>query len=134
MKEKSFKFRESFWKCIQTMDDQTAGQFIKVLCDYVFDNQLPKTSNSTLKSSFALIKTMLDSEAINRENGKRGGIISARLRQAKLEKKETVAKVFAGGVLATDAIADIIGTLKEKEKPETEKQKSVAENVQNEAG
>lgn len=134
MKEKSFKFKESFGKCIQTMDDPTAGQLIKVICDYVFDSRLPESSNSTVKSSFTLIKTILDSEVIHRENGKRGGIISARLRQAEREKKETIAKVFAGGVLATDAISDIIETLKRKEKSETKQPKSVAENVQNEAG
>lgn len=82
MKEKSFKFRESFGAAIKAMDDKTAGQFIKQLCDYVFEGKAPVGHNSTLRSSFTLVKTALDAEERDKAYGKLGGMKSAAKRSS----------------------------------------------------
>ena len=82
MKEKSFKFRESFGAAVKAMDDKTAGQFIKQLCDYVFEGKAPVGHNSTLRSSFTLVKTVLDAEERDKAYGKMGGLKSAAMRNS----------------------------------------------------
>lgn len=81
MKEKSFKFRESFGAAVKTMDDKTAGRFIKTVCDYVFEGKAPTNNDSTLKSSFTLVKAALDAEARDKAYGKLGGLKSAAMRK-----------------------------------------------------
>ena len=81
MQEKSFKFRESFGVAINAMDDKTAGRFIKNICKYVFDNRIPESNDSTLKSSFTLIRNTLDEEREYKAYGKIGGQKSAEMRK-----------------------------------------------------
>lgn len=86
MKEKSFKFRESYSNAVRAMNDKQAGRLLKGLCDYAFDGRLLESNDATLKSCFTLIKTSLDQERIDRENGRRGGIVSQELRRKEQEK------------------------------------------------
>lgn len=81
MKEKSFRFRESFGRAVRTMTDKQAGRFIKGLCDNVFDNKYFTTKDKSLKSAFILVKTALEAEERDRENGRKGGIASAEKRK-----------------------------------------------------
>lgn len=81
MKEKSFRFRESFGKAVRTMTDKQAGRFIKGLCDNVFDNKYFTTNDKALKSAFILVKTALEADERDRENGRKGGILSAEKRK-----------------------------------------------------
>ena len=77
MKENSFKFRESFGKAVLSMNDKQAGQLIKGLSLYVFEGRKLQSNDCAIKSSFTLIKTALDAEERDRQNGRIGGIISA---------------------------------------------------------
>lgn len=77
MKEKYFKFRESYAKAIETMSDKEAGEFVKSLCEYVFEGKVVPTNNKKLRSRFQLAKITLDAEKRNQENGRKGGIKSA---------------------------------------------------------
>ncbi len=81
MKEKRFNFRKSFYNAIRPMDDKQAGKFIKGLCAYVFDSRPFNAKDSALQSTFELVKTVLDNEQRDRENGRKGGIESAKLRR-----------------------------------------------------
>lgn len=81
MKEKSFRFRESFAKAVRTMTDKQAGRFIKGLSDNVFDNKYFTTNDKALKSAFILVKSALEADERDRENGRKGGIISAEKRK-----------------------------------------------------
>ena len=96
MKEKSFKFKESFGAAISAMDDKTAGRFIKSVCDYVFDNKLPESNDSTLKSAFTLIRNTLDEEKRDKMYGKIGGQKSAELKK----KQQPIIGVQMGVVSA----------------------------------
>jgi len=82
LKEKNFKFRESYGAAIKAMDDRTAGQFIKQLCDYVFEGKAPTCHNSTLRSTFTLVKTALDTDERDKAYGSIGGKKSAAMRTA----------------------------------------------------
>lgn len=86
MKEKSFKFRESYSNAVRAMNDKQAGRLLKGLCDYAFDGQILESNDATLKSCFTLIKTSLDQEKIDRENGCKGGKLSQELRRKQQEK------------------------------------------------
>lgn len=82
MKEKSIRFRESFGRAIRMMTDKQAGKFIKGLCDNVFDNKYFTSNDKALKSTFILVKTALEADERDRENGRKGGIISAEKRKS----------------------------------------------------
>jgi hypothetical protein len=77
LKERSFKFRESFGKAIAPMTDKQAGRLIKGLCIYAFNGKLPDNKDGIVQSGFELMKTALDAEERDRQNGRIGGIISA---------------------------------------------------------
>ena len=94
MQEKSFKFKESFGAAISAMDDKTAGRFVKSVCEYVFDNKLPESNDSTLKSAFTLIRNSLDQERRDKMYGKMGGQKSAELKK----KQKTVIGIHVGNV------------------------------------
>jgi hypothetical protein len=59
------------------MSDEQAGQLIKSLSLYVFEGRKLQSNDCAIKSSFTLIKTALDAEERDRQNGRIGGIISA---------------------------------------------------------
>lgn len=86
MKEKSFKFRESYSLAVKAMNDKQAGKFLKGLCDYVFDGKVFESNDVALKSSFTLIRKVLEQEKIDKENGRRGGKLSQEMRRNEQEK------------------------------------------------
>ena len=77
MKEKSFRFRENFGKAIMPMTDKQAGQLVKGLCIYAFNGKPIESKDSTVQSSFMLMKTAIEQDERDRENGRKGGLISA---------------------------------------------------------
>lgn len=86
MKEKSFRFRESFGTAINAMDDRQAGKFIKGLCRYIFEKRSFEPKDAALKSTFSLVKMALDQEEFYRTYGKQGGKISAEMRKQERSK------------------------------------------------
>lgn len=95
MKERNFKLRESYAKAIEAMDDKTAGQFIKGLCDYVFKGKPFEAKEQLLKSNYSLVKATLDAEKQDRENGKKGAAVLA---EKKRQKNNQEVKVFIGNI------------------------------------
>ena len=77
MSERSFRFRESYGKAVKEMDDKRAGKFIKSLCAYAFEGKTLEDNDTLLKSNFHLIKMVMDAEARDRENGRKGGQTTA---------------------------------------------------------
>ena len=95
MKERNFKIRESYAKAIEVMDDKTAGQFIKGVCDYVFKGKPFEAKEQILRSNYSLIKAILDAESVDRENGKKGAAVIA---EKKRQRNNQEVKVFIGAV------------------------------------
>lgn len=75
--KRNFKFREEDYIAMQGMTKREAGQFIKGLCGYAFDGVPMETKNAKVARAYAYAKVALDVSAQNRENGKRGGLITA---------------------------------------------------------
>lgn len=86
MKENSFRFRESFGKAINSMTDKQAGQLIKGLSGYAFEGRKLQTNDATIKSSFALMKSALDTDEQNKQNARLYRIMNAE----KNKNKESV--------------------------------------------
>lgn len=84
MKGKNFKFRQQDYKAIQGMNEKEAGQFIKGLCGYAFDGVPFETKDAKIASAYAYAKVALDISEMNRENGRKGGMLIA-------ERKKTSA-------------------------------------------
>lgn len=127
MKEKYFKFRESYAKAIETMSDKEAGEFVKSLCEYVFEGKIVPTNNKRLRSRFQLAKITLDAEKRDKENGRKGGIKSAEKR--KLEVSNLAIAIYP----PTPSVDEILNDLLEEESSK-EECPHVAKNVKNEAG
>lgn len=113
MKERNFRFRKSFAEVIRVMDDKQAGKFIKAVCDYVFDGRGYDGNDTAIKTAFTLVKATLDAEKADRENGKRGGKLSAEMRRAK-QNEPSIARVIAGGVMAGEMLKSILESQNEQ--------------------
>lgn len=87
MKEKNFKFREKFGKLVENMTDKQAGEFIKAVSGYVFENKPMESKDEYLKGVFLYVRNVLDTDIQNRENGKLGGAITA---EKKRKKEATI--------------------------------------------
>lgn len=115
MKEKSFRFRESFGRAIKAMDDKQAGRFIKGLCDNVFAGKYFESNDAALKSTYILVKSALEAEVRDRENGRKGGIMSAEKRKtegigirviARVKEPDYPVEDILKGILAAEEAAD----------------------------
>lgn len=104
MKEQNFKFRKSFGKLVEQMTDKQAGEFIKAVCGYVFLHKPMESKDDFLKGVFVYVKTALDNEARDRENGKLGGAIIAE-RYRELRDKVTTEEV---SVSETNVVSQLI--------------------------
>lgn len=85
MKEKNFKFKESYARTLKSMSDKQAGQFIKAVCGYVFQNVPFETKDKFLKGTYLYMQRAIDEERVNVKYGKVGGAIRAE--QIKAERQ-----------------------------------------------
>ena len=127
MKEKSFRFRESFGKAIKAMNDKQAGKLLKGLCDYVFEGKSFDNGDITLKSSFALIKMTIDEERRDRENGSRGGKISAEMRKRSAQGILVVSSGSSSGNKTDEIINLVVSRTETKEKTSTDTKGEVSQ-------
>lgn len=77
MKEKNFKFRETFGALVGKMTNRQAGEFIKAVSGYVFGGKPMVSKDEYLKGVFLYVQSVLDTAEQNRANGKIGGAIVA---------------------------------------------------------
>lgn len=77
MKEKNFKFKESYARTLKNMSDRQAGQFIKAVCGYAFNNEPFETKDKFLKGTYLYMQKAIEQERANIKNGKVGGGIRA---------------------------------------------------------
>lgn len=120
MKEKSFKFRESYSKAIKSMNDKQAGKFLKGLCEYVFEGRNFDSKDSTLNSSFTLIKNALEQEKFFAEAGRRGGKLSAEKRKNNNIGMTVISKLCAQNNPVDDIFKMVVEMLENEEKQDDE--------------
>ena len=68
-----FVFYRSFWDAINEMDDAEQLEMFHALCRYALDGTSPNFDSSIQRAVFAVMKPVIDANAISRETGKRGG-------------------------------------------------------------
>ncbi|MBE6529023.1 MAG: hypothetical protein E7680_00245 [Ruminococcaceae bacterium] len=69
---KHFAFQENFYDALCLLDERQGGQYVKAICDYMFEDKTP-TLKPPVDSFFALAKRKLDLSKIRKRNGQRGG-------------------------------------------------------------
>ena len=87
MNKKIVKITRDYYHFIKDMTDKQAGEFIKSICERVYEGKPLVTKDSYLKAVYVYVERDLKISAINSLNGKR--------RAAALVKKK-------GGILPTD--------------------------------
>lgn len=100
MKEKNFKFKAKFAELVNDMTDKQAGEFIKAISNYVFNNKQFETKDEYLKGIFLYVKNELDTAERNSVNGKKGAIILAE----KKKKAQTIGIIVSSVVVEKTAI------------------------------
>lgn len=127
MKEKYFKFRESFGELIADMTDKQAGEFIKAISGYMFNNKPLETKDEYLKGLYLYAQTVLDEQVRNRENGRLGGRVVAEkyrgLRGKSTQKQQADGNVVSQLVIVSATEQNTKIEQKPQPKPATNNQR-----------
>ncbi len=81
MKNKVAKITKDYYGFIKNMTDKQAGEFIRAVCERVYDGKPLITKDHYLKGVFAFVERDLQISAQNSINGKKGGIVLAERRR-----------------------------------------------------
>lgn len=76
MNEKIFKFKESYFKALSSLNEKQAGRLLKGICGYVFNGTEFVSKDAKLNSTFALIKSSIDDDIQTDKKSEYGGGIS----------------------------------------------------------
>ena len=87
MKEANFKFKKSFYTAMSGMTDKQRSEFIRGICEYVFDSKPFQTKDPYLKGVFMYVKKELDDSAQKSLNGRKGGIACAEKKAKRREER-----------------------------------------------
>ncbi|MCM1224963.1 MAG: hypothetical protein NC548_61985 [Lachnospiraceae bacterium] len=117
MKEKYFKFKESFNGIVKDMTDKQAGEFVKGICGYMFNNRPLETKDEYLKGVYLYAKSVLDEQTRNRENGKLGGMVVAEKYKGQRIKREDKANTVSQVVIVSSTEQEIRTAQKPQSKP-----------------
>lgn len=117
MKERNFKFRESYAKVIKSMTDKQAGELIKSVCGYVFEDKPFETKDELLKGIYIFMQNALDTERESVKNGKVGAVIgNERKKEQRLINAASVAASATSVIIAVEKTAKETPTGKTQEK------------------
>lgn len=108
----SFKFKRSFYNLLLGMTDKQAGEFIKGMCDYAFNEKHFQTKDDYLKGAFLYVQRELDVSKQNSINGKKGGLVSAEMKRNEERKTYYDDGVITGGIVAGKTMQNLLRTLK----------------------
>ncbi len=76
MKEKNFRFKESFYKVISSLNEKQVGRLVKGICEYAYNGKEFTSKDATLNSTFTLIKTAIDEDKQSEERRGLGGEVT----------------------------------------------------------
>ena len=83
MKNKVVKIKKDYYKAMKQMTDKQIAEFIKSVCDYVYEGKPMITKDSFLKGVFMYVQRDLEVAERNSINGKKGAeILAKRQREA----------------------------------------------------
>lgn len=72
MKNKVVKIKKEYYRAMKQMTDKQIAEFVKGLCDYVYEGKPFVTKDSFLKGVAMYVKRDLDVAEQNARNGKKG--------------------------------------------------------------
>lgn len=72
MKNKVVKIKKEYYKAMKQMTDKQIAEFVKGMCDYVYEDKPLVTKDNFLKGIFLYVKRDLDVAEQNSRNGKKG--------------------------------------------------------------
>lgn len=76
MEEKNFKFKESYFTALNSLNEKQAGRLLKGVCEYAYNGKEFISKDATLNSTFSLIKSAIDEDAQTEKSCEYGGEIS----------------------------------------------------------
>lgn len=83
MKNKVVKIKNEYFKAIKQMSDKQIAEFVKGICEYVYEGKPLITKDDFLKGVYMYVQRDLDESAQNSINGKKGAeILAERKRRA----------------------------------------------------
>ena len=97
MKELKLKIKREYYNIFKELNDRQAGELVKGMCVYMYDNKPFFTKDAYLKGVFMTVKRDIDEAKQNSVNGKKSAEVCAEKR-----RKEAMANLAAviGGVIA----------------------------------
>lgn len=75
MKEKNFKFKESFYKAMLGLNEKQIGRLVKGICEYAYEGKEFTAKDAASVSAYTLIKTATDEDRQQEEETVEGGLI-----------------------------------------------------------
>lgn len=118
MRNKFFKFNENYAGVIKNLDDKQAGQYVKAITDYAFEDKTYGGKDITVKTAFTFTKQKIDEERFYREKGRLGGQKIAE-RKRETEEGNPILKSVIETVIANELLSGMLD--KQDEKPFFEK-------------
>lgn len=83
MKNKIVKIKKDYYKAMKQMTDKQIAEFVKGICDYVYEGKPFITKDNYLKGVFMYVQRDLEVAAQNSINGKKGAdALAERKREA----------------------------------------------------
>ena len=113
MKDRNFRFRQSFADVIKDLDDKQTGQYVRSIAEYAFEDKTYAGKDIAVKTAFTLTKEMIDEERFYRDKGRLGAKKNAEMRRAK-QDEPSIAKVIAGGIVAGEMLKSILESQNEQ--------------------
>lgn len=95
-----FKFKESYYGIFKELTDKQAGELIKGVCAYAFEDKPYITKDGYLKGLFLYIKKDIDDSLRDSVNGKKGAEALAKKRAQ--TKQNGIGLILESLVFAAD--------------------------------
>lgn len=76
MKEKNFKFKESYFKALSNLNEKQSGRLLKGICEYAYSGKEFVSKDANLNRTFELIKSAIDEDLQLEQRNEYGGKIS----------------------------------------------------------
>ena len=118
MRNKFFKFNENYASVIKNLDDKQAGQYVKAITDYAFEDKTYGGKDIAVKTAFTFTKQQIDDDKFYREKGRLGGQKIAE-RKRETEEGNLILKSVIETVIANELLSGMLD--KQDGKPSFEK-------------
>lgn len=103
MKELKLKIKREYYNIFKELTDRQAGELVKGMCAYMYDNKPFFTKDAYLKGLFMTVKRDIDEAKRNSVNGKKSAEVCAERRSK--AAMVNLAAVIGGVISAAESAA-----------------------------